>query len=162
MRKTRTTRTTSHTRAFRKTCPAAALAAATGTVLALDSGGIVRTAADDYSTTAPATAPANPAAPAQSGRMQGERDTQQPATPAMSSDKAKEKLSDSTITTKVKAKLLTTKDLKSTGIHVKTGDGVVNVSGNVPSKEQHDRALETIRSVKGVNSVHDTLKISSR
>lgn len=158
----RKTRTTSRTRTLRKTCLAAALAAATGSVLALDSGGIVRIAADDYSTTAPATAPANPAAPGQPGRMEGERDTQQPAMPGMSSDKAKETLSDSTITTKVKTKLLTAKDLKSTGIHVKTKDGVVSVSGSVPNKEQHDRALETIRSVKGVNSVHDTLKISSR
>lgn len=153
----RKTRKTSRTRTFRKTCLAAALAAATGSVLALDSGGIVRIAADDYST----TAPANPA-PAQPGRMEGERDAQQPAAPGMSADQAKEAVSDSTITTKVKTKLLTTRDLKSTGIHVKTKDGVVSVSGSVPSKEQHDRALETIRSVKGVNSVHDSLKISLR
>ncbi len=80
----------------------------------------------------------------------------------MSADTAKQAVTDSTITTKIKTKLLSTKDLKSTGIHIKTKDGIVNVSGNVPSKEQHDLALETIRGVEGVTSVNDTLKVSAR
>lgn len=153
MRKTRKT-----SRTVRKACLAAALAAAAGGVLALDTGGVVRVAAGDYSTNAPAqSAPAMPG-----GRMEGEHDVQPPATTSMSTDKAAEAVSDGAITTKVKAKLFTTKDLKSTGIHVKTKDGIVNVSGTVPSKEQHDLALETIRSVKGVSSVHDSLKVSLR
>jgi hyperosmotically inducible protein len=118
---------------------------------------MVRVAADDYSTSPPAkTAPGTP------GRTEGDHDAQPPATTGMSTEKATEAVSDTTITTKVKTKLLTTKDLKSTGIHVKTKDGIVNVSGSVPSKEQHDLALDAIRSVEGVNSVHDSLKVSSR
>jgi len=136
---------------------AAALAAAAGGALALDGGGIVRVAADNY----PSAAPTNDA-PGMPGRAEGDRDARPPATTSMNGEKAKEAVSDSAITTKVKTKLLTTKDLKSTGIHVKTRDGIVNVTGTVPSKEQHTRALETIRSVEGVSSVHDELKVSSR
>ena len=66
------------------------------------------------------------------------------------------------LTTKVKTKLLATKDLKSTGIHVKTKDRVVNLTGTVPSKEQHQLALDTVRSVEGVDNVKDNLKVSSR
>jgi len=32
----------------------------------------------------------------------------------------------------------------------------------VPSKAQHDIALETICSVDGVRSIHDSLKVASR
>ncbi|WP_267880396.1 BON domain-containing protein [Cupriavidus metallidurans] len=41
-------------------------------------------------------------------------------------------------------------------------DGIVKVSGSVPGKAQHDIAPETIRSVHGVRSVHDSLKVASR
>jgi len=150
-------------RTIRKACLAAALTAATGGVLALGSGGIVRVAVDDYSTNAPAKP-----APAMPGRTEGDHDARPSATTSMQVDKAEDKaegaVSDSTITTKIKTKLLLTmKDLKSAeGVHVKTKDGIVNVSGTVPSKEQHDIALVTIRSVDGVRSIHDSLKISSR
>ncbi|WP_268911910.1 BON domain-containing protein [Cupriavidus metallidurans] len=39
---------------------------------------------------------------------------------------------------------------------------MVKVSGSVPSQAQHDIALETIRSVDGVRSIHDSLKVASR
>ncbi|QWC92648.1 BON domain-containing protein [Cupriavidus metallidurans] len=42
------------------------------------------------------------------------------------------------------------------------GGGIVKVSGSVPSQAQHDIALETIRSVDGVRSIHDSLKVASR
>jgi len=82
----------------------------------------------------------------------------------MRAENATEAVSDSAITTTIKTKLLLSmKDLKSTeDVHVKTRDGIVNVSGTVPSKQQHDVALETIRSVDGVRSIHDSLKVSSR
>ena len=121
-------------RTGRKACLAAVLMAATGGGLALGSSGIVRVAADDYLTSAP---------------------------PAKS---APEAASDSAITSTIKTKLLVAiRDLKSTdGIQIKTRDGIVNVSGTVPSKQQHDMAIETIRSVDGVRSIHDSLKISTR
>ncbi|MNU07680.1 Osmotically-inducible protein Y precursor [compost metagenome] len=71
-------------------------------------------------------------------------------------------MEDGAITTRIKTKLLATKDLKSTGIHVKTTNGTVEVSGTVPSKQQHDMALDAIRSVEGVSSVNDNLKVSAR
>ncbi len=96
------------------------------------------------------------------GRAEGDHDQRPAATNEMSADKAKQSVSDSTITTKVKTKLLATKDLKSTGIHVKTTNGTVNLSGSVPTKEQHQLAVDATRSVDGVSSVNDELKVLSR
>ncbi|QYY27923.1 BON domain-containing protein [Cupriavidus pinatubonensis] len=141
---------------LRKACLAAALAVVGGSALALDAGGFMRTAVDT-------TSPPSNSAPGMPGRAAIDRDTRTaPANSDTSTDKAKQAVTDSTITTKIKTKLLSTKDLKSTGIHIKTKDGTVNVSGVVPSQEQHDLALETIRGVDGVTSVNDTLKVSSR
>jgi len=39
---------------------------------------------------------------------------------------------------------------------------VLALTGTVPTKDQHEMALETVRSVEGVNSVRDNLKVSSR
>ncbi|WP_019447781.1 BON domain-containing protein [Cupriavidus sp. BIS7] len=135
----RTTRKTLH--AVRKAFLAATLTVATGGVLALGGGGVVRVAANDNPTNAPAK-----------------------SATSMRAENATEAVSDSAITTTIKTKLLLSmKDLKSTeDVHVKTRDGIVNVSGTVPSKQQHDVALETIRSVDGVRSIHDSLKVSSR
>ncbi len=113
---------------LRKACLAGALAAAAGTAFALDAGGIMRTAVD---TAAP---PAN-SAPGMPGRAGINRDTAPPPSHAMHADTARQAVTDSTITTRIKTRLLSTKDLKSTGIHVKTRDGTVNVSGTVPSQE---------------------------
>ena len=100
---------------LRKACLAAALAVATGSAFALDAGGFMRTAADTAS-----PPPAN-SAPGMPGRAEINRDTPPPAAGHdMSTDKAKQAVTDSTITTKIKTKLLSTKDLKSTGIHIKT------------------------------------------
>jgi hyperosmotically inducible protein len=142
-------------RTLRMTCVAAALAAATGGVFALDTGSFMRVATD---TTA---APPN-SAPGMPGRAEGDHDQRPAAATDMSAEKAKQDVSDSTITTKVKTKLLTTKDLKSTGIHVKTKNGTVNLTGSVPTKEQHQLAVDATRSVEGVNSVNDELKVLSR
>ena len=139
---------------LRNACLAAALAAAAGSAFALDAGGFMRAAVDTPSP------PAN-SAPGMPGRAEINRDTSPPSHD-MSADTAKQVVKDSTITTKIKTRLLSTKDLTSTGIHVKTKDGTVNVTGTVPSQEQHDMALQTIRGVEGVMSVNDTLKVSSR
>jgi len=107
------------------------------------------------------TAPAN-SAPGMPGRAEGPSTGTMAANPSMSAttDSARQKISDSTITTKVKAKLLETRDLKSTGIHVKTRDGVVNLTGSVPSSEQRQMALDVVRGIDGVSSVDDHLKVS--
>ncbi|QQX87184.1 BON domain-containing protein [Cupriavidus necator] len=138
-------------RMVRIACVAAALAAA-GSALALDKSGLILVAADN-----------TPAAPVNSAPgMPGRADPDRGAAPDMSVDKTKRAVEDSAITTRIKTKLLTTKDLKSTGIHVKTQQGTVDVSGTVPSQQQHDMVLDAIRSVEGVTSVNDKLKVSSR
>ncbi|MFJ1257982.1 BON domain-containing protein [Cupriavidus sp. CuC1] len=140
---------------LRMTCVATALAAATGGAFALDTGGFMRVAADTTKGVPPNLVPGMP------GRAEGDRD-QQPAATTEMSDNATQSVSDSAITTKVKAKLLATKDLKSTGIDVKTKDGTVNLSGSVPTKEQHQLAVDATRSVEGVSSVTDKLKVLPR
>ncbi|EHP44118.1 transport-associated protein [Cupriavidus basilensis OR16] len=138
------------------TCVAAALAAATGGAFALDTGGFMRVAADTPPAVPPVLVPGVPA------RAEGDRDQRPAATTEMSADKVEQSVSDSAITTKVKTKLLATKDLRSTGIHVKTKDGTVNLRGSVPTKEQHQLAVDATRSVEGVSSVNDELKVLPR
>jgi osmotically-inducible protein OsmY len=68
-------------------------------------------------------------------------------------------ISDGTITTKVKAELLRAKDVKSTHIHVKTRNGVVHLTGTVPSQEDEAGAKRTAKLVDGVTSVKSSLKV---
>ncbi|PLP96610.1 BON domain-containing protein [Cupriavidus pauculus] len=138
--------------------------AAAGGAHALDNGGFMKVA--DTSTTSGSAmhpAPANNAS-GMSSRTEGDRTngaTTDSRTDA-SADNAKQAVTDSALTTKIKTKLLTAKDLKSTGIHVKTKDRVVNLTGSVPSSEQKQLAVDTVKSVEGVDSVSDNLKVSSR
>ena len=66
---------------------------------------------------------------------------------------------DSTITTKVKSELVTTKGIHSTSVHVETSNGVVFLSGFVPTAEEKKRAVEIAYSVEGVKSVKDGLDV---
>ncbi|HSD37704.1 MAG TPA: BON domain-containing protein [Rhodocyclaceae bacterium] len=81
------------------------------------------------------------------------------ATPAMAADEQPHSdgvvstISDATITTKVKARMLNDKDLKSTDIHVSTFNGVVELSGTVPSESAKAQAAADARSVESVKSV---------
>lgn len=120
-------------------------------------GGFMKVAATSDNSNLP---PAN-SAPGMPGHTEGDKEKRPAATNDLNADHAKQAVTDSALTTKVKAKLLTTKDLKATGIHVKTKDRVVNLTGTVPTKSQHEMALSTVRSVDGVASVNDELKVSS-
>lgn len=64
---------------------------------------------------------------------------------------------DAEITTKVKAKLLGAKDVKSFDISVVTFDGVVQLSGFVNSQMQMDKATEIAKGVNGVKKVKNDL-----
>lgn len=66
-------------------------------------------------------------------------------------------LTDSLITTKVKAAILAEKGLKTMQISVETQKGVVLLSGFVDSATQIARAKEVAASVKGVKSVKNAL-----
>jgi osmotically-inducible protein OsmY len=70
-----------------------------------------------------------------------------------------EYVDDSYITTKVKAAILNEPGLKSSEINVETFKGVVQLSGFVNSRSDIDRAIELARSVKGVKSVKNDMRL---
>lgn len=72
------------------------------------------------------------------------------------------KIDDSALTAKVKAELLAKKDVKSTGIHVKTRNGVVYLTGSVPQSAQRTLAVDTVKGVDGVVDVKDDIKVSGQ
>jgi hyperosmotically inducible protein len=65
-------------------------------------------------------------------------------------------VSDSWITTKVKADLLVTEETKGLDINVTTTNGVVTLSGKLDSHAQVEKAVAVARSIKGVRSVDAT------
>jgi hyperosmotically inducible protein len=79
--------------------------------------------------------------------------------PPASSETVGQHVDDGTITTKVKADLLTAKNVKSTHIHVKTRKGVVWLTGTVPSSEDKSAAADVAKNVDGVDSVKNHLKV---
>ncbi|PXX38299.1 MULTISPECIES: BON domain-containing protein [Burkholderia] len=62
-------------------------------------------------------------------------------------------VTDTWITTKVKAQLASTDGVKSLDIGVKTVDGVVTLTGVLPSKIAVKKAIAVSRAVKGVKHV---------
>jgi osmotically-inducible protein OsmY len=66
---------------------------------------------------------------------------------------------DSVITTKVKAAILNEPALKSREINVETYKGVVQLSGFVSSEPEAQRAVDVTRSVKGVMSVKNDMRL---
>jgi hyperosmotically inducible periplasmic protein len=70
-----------------------------------------------------------------------------------------EKVDDGALTTKVKAQLLGTGDVKSTHIHVKSRNGVVSLTGTVPTAEAKTAATTATENVSGVTSVKNHLKV---
>ena len=68
-------------------------------------------------------------------------------------------IDDSWITTKVKAEIFGEPSLKVTQITVETYKGVVQLSGFVESTASMDKAVEIARSVKGVSSVKNDMRL---
>jgi len=66
---------------------------------------------------------------------------------------------DSYITTKVKTAILNEPGLKSSEINVETFKGAVQLSGFVNSQSDIDRAIAVARSVKGVKSVKNDMRL---
>ena len=96
---------------------------------------------------ASASAPAAERAPA--------RDRDRPTT-AKASDQP---VSDSVITTKVKALYATDKDVSFRTVEVKTVNGVVHLGGTAKSKEEAAKAASLARDVDGVKSVKNEIKV---
>ena len=65
-------------------------------------------------------------------------------------------VTDTWITTKVKADLLVTEETKGLDINVTTTNGVVTLSGKLDNAMQVDKAVAVARAIKGVTSVDAT------
>ncbi|MET3715978.1 BON domain-containing protein [Pseudomonas sp. PvP001] len=75
--------------------------------------------------------------------------------------KTEEALSDTWVTSKIKASLLLNRDLDGLSIDVETRTGMVTLKGDVASSEQKTLAVEVARNIRGVRGVDaDLLKIS--
>ncbi len=70
-----------------------------------------------------------------------------------------EYIDDSVITTKVKAAIFNEPSLKSAEINVETFKGEVQLSGFVRSQADINKAVELSRSVKGVKSVKNDMRL---
>lgn len=70
-----------------------------------------------------------------------------------------EYVDDTVITTKVKAEIFNEPSLKSAEINVETFKGVVQLSGFVNSQDDINRAVRVARSVKGVVSVKNDMRL---
>lgn len=70
-----------------------------------------------------------------------------------------EYLDDAAITTKVKAAVFREPTLKSSEINVETFKGVVQLSGFVRSQADIDQAVQVARSVGGVKSVKNDMRL---
>ena len=70
-----------------------------------------------------------------------------------------EYLDDSVITTKVKTAILNEPSLKSAEINVETFKGVVQLSGFVSTQSDIQKAVEVARSIKGVTSVKNDMRV---
>ncbi len=70
-----------------------------------------------------------------------------------------EYVDDSVITAKVKAEIFKDDSLKSSEINVETFKGVVQLSGFVNSQADIDKAVKVARTVKGVTSVKNDMRV---
>jgi osmotically-inducible protein OsmY len=75
------------------------------------------------------------------------------------SKKAGKQVTDASITSEVKTKLLADEKIKAYKINVDTKRRVVYLKGSVPNKESKDRAISKARKAKGVRQVVDQLRI---
>ena len=75
------------------------------------------------------------------------------------SEGAKAAITDSTITARLKTELVAESTLRS--VHVDTNNGVVSLTGTVPSETARARAIALAQTTSGVHRVEDNLKVVS-
>ena len=76
-------------------------------------------------------------------------------------DEAEEVVTDTWITSKVKSSFLADDSISGLDIKVETNEGVVSLSGVVPTDAERDLAVQKAKSIKGVHDVSaDGLKSS--
>lgn len=73
---------------------------------------------------------------------------------------AKQDVHDTAITTKIKGALDTNPITKSSTIHVDTNDGIVNLTGDVPSAKVAAEAHKIAQNTEHVKSVTNNLKVT--
>lgn len=76
-------------------------------------------------------------------------------------EKAGDKMSDATITGKVKTAIIGEPGLKAMQIDVDTVNGVVTLTGTVNASEHIDHAMRVAQTVEGVKSVNNRLSIKA-
>ena len=83
---------------------------------------------------------------------------------AFAGDKMKsdQPVTDTWITTKVKAELAKDKSTKANEIHVTTKDGVVMLDGAVTSEAEKEKAETDAKGIKGVVSVTNNLRVAAK
>ena len=70
---------------------------------------------------------------------------------------------DSAITVKIKAEYAKDKEVSAMSIKVDTDDnGMVQLSGTAKSRAEADKAVSIAKSVKGVTSVKDDIKVQAK
>lgn len=74
-------------------------------------------------------------------------------------ESTREYVSDSWITTKVKAALIEDPQVKATEVNVESFMGVVQLSGFVSSQEAMEQAVRIARGTKGVASVKNDMRL---
>lgn len=76
---------------------------------------------------------------------------------------AEEQSADWAITTKVKAAIMADGSISATGrmVTVNTTNGVVTLSGGVPTKEEKDRIAQIVKNVEGVVKVNNQLTVTN-
>ncbi|UKR52196.1 BON domain-containing protein [Xanthomonas fragariae] len=72
---------------------------------------------------------------------------------AASINKSKKPVTDTWITTKVKADLLATNNVSGTDVKVETKNGIVTLTGAVATQAEHDKAVAVAKGIEGVKSV---------
>jgi osmotically-inducible protein OsmY len=78
---------------------------------------------------------------------------------AEGASEAQTALNNGTLTAKIKSKMALDDTLDSSHINVDTANGVVTLSGTVPTERERQRAVQLARETKGVTSVADRLSV---
>lgn len=91
----------------------------------------------------------------------GEKIEQGVTTLKEKANEAGQAIDDATITTKIKAAIISEPSLKVLQINVDTVNGMVTLTGTVDSVQSSDRAKEIAGAVAGVKSVDNRLEVKS-
>ena len=81
------------------------------------------------------------------------------STASYAQSRSDQPVSDSVITTKVKALYAKDKDVSFRTVEVKTVNGVVHLSGTAKTKQEADKAVSIARDCEGVKSVKNDIRV---